>query len=64
MDASTLNYGRALMGDSLGFHIIFALFGVGIPLLLSLAEFLGLLRKDNDFYTMARRCGLPWVHYS
>jgi cytochrome d ubiquinol oxidase subunit I len=55
MDASTLNYGRALMGDSLGFHIIFALFGVGIPLLLSLAEFLGLLRKDNEFYTMARR---------
>lgn len=30
--------GRVLMGDSLGFHIIFALFGVGIPLMLLLGE--------------------------
>ena len=50
-----ISYGRTLMGDSLGFHILFALFGVGIPLIISLAELIGIWRKDNDFYTMAKR---------
>ena len=43
------------MGDSLGYHIMFALLGVGIPFLISLAELIGLAKKDNDFYLMARR---------
>lgn len=47
--------GRALMGDSLGFHIIFALLGVGLPLLVSLFEFLGIVRKDSALYATARR---------
>ena len=42
-----LSAGRVFMGDSLGFHILFALFGVGIPLLISLAEIIGILRKDS-----------------
>ncbi len=55
MDATV--YGRTLIGDSLGFHILFALLGVGIPLMLSLAELIGIVRKDRDFTTMARRWG-------
>ena len=47
--------GRAFMGMSLGFHIAIALFGVGVPLLLSLAELIGIARKDDDFVRMARR---------
>ena len=43
------------MGDSLGFHILFALFGVGIPLLISLAEIIGILRKDSTMYMLAKR---------
>ncbi len=55
MNGNSLSAGRVFMGDSLGFHILFALFGVGIPLLISLAELIGIFKKDNDFYTMARR---------
>jgi len=43
------------MGDSLGFHIIFALLGVGIPFLVSLAELLGILKKDSLYTMMAKR---------
>jgi cytochrome bd ubiquinol oxidase subunit I len=52
-------YGRVLMGDSLGFHIIFALFGVGIPLLIALAHAIAYFKKDNDFLLMARRWSFP-----
>src|SRR5258708_5760718 len=48
-------YGRTLMGDSLGFHIIFALLGVGIPFLVSLAEISGIIKKDQLFTIMAKR---------
>lgn len=50
-----LGYGRTLMGDSLGFHILFALLGVGIPLLVSVAEALSIIKKDPDYLTMAKR---------
>ncbi len=50
-----LSGGRVFMGDSLGFHILFALFGVGIPLLISLAELIGILKKDSTYYAMAKR---------
>jgi cytochrome d ubiquinol oxidase subunit I len=33
---------RALMGISLGFHIIYATIGVGLPLMLMIAEWLSL----------------------
>ncbi len=52
---STLIAARAFMGTTLAFHIFFALFGVGIPLLVSLAELIGIVRKDSDFTAMARR---------
>jgi cytochrome d ubiquinol oxidase subunit I len=50
-----LTQGRILMADSLGFHIIFALLGVGLPLLVCLAELIGLARRDPDFTAMAKR---------
>lgn len=46
---------RALMADSLGFHIIFALLGVGLPLVILLIEHLGLRRKDALILEHARR---------
>ena len=49
-----LDYGRTLMGDSLGFHIIFALLGVGIPFLISLFELIGILKKDESFIKIAK----------
>ncbi|GAB4252200.1 MAG: cytochrome ubiquinol oxidase subunit I [Thermoleophilia bacterium] len=45
---------RALMGMSLGFHIVYAALGIGIPLLLLLAEGISLKTGDEDYHRMAR----------
>src|SRR5947199_3359531 len=46
---------RLQMGTSLAFHIIFASLGVGLPLLLCIAEGLALWRKDATWMTLTRR---------
>ena len=46
---------RAQMGTSLVFHIIFSVLGVGLPLLLCIAEGLALWRKDPVWMTLAHR---------
>jgi cytochrome bd ubiquinol oxidase subunit I len=46
---------RALMGLSLGFHILYATIGVGLPLLLMLAEGIALRSGDDTYRQMARR---------
>jgi cytochrome d ubiquinol oxidase subunit I len=43
------------MGTSLGFHIVFAVLGVGMPLLMAVAEGLGLWRRDEVWMRLARR---------
>jgi cytochrome d ubiquinol oxidase subunit I len=48
---------RASMGTSLAFHMIFAALGVGLPVLLCLAEGLGLRRREAEWYALARRWG-------
>ncbi len=46
---------RATMGTSLGFHIVFAVLGVGMPLLMSVAEGLALWLRDETWMLLARR---------
>jgi cytochrome d ubiquinol oxidase subunit I len=46
---------RAIMGTSLGFHIVFAVLGVGMPLLMSIAEAIGIRRHDPAWTALARR---------
>ncbi|MGE5704531.1 MAG: cytochrome ubiquinol oxidase subunit I, partial [Clostridia bacterium] len=46
---------RILTSLTLGFHIIFAALGVGIPVMISIAEWLGIRRKDPMYTLMARR---------
>ncbi|HEX3629744.1 MAG TPA: cytochrome ubiquinol oxidase subunit I [Candidatus Dormibacteraeota bacterium] len=53
MDNVTL--ARATMGTSLAFHIVFAVLGVGMPLLMSVAEAIGLRRGDRFWLALARR---------
>src|SRR6202158_2906236 len=53
MDNATL--ARATMGTSLGFHIVFAVLGVGLPLLMCVAEGLALRRHDQAWMVLARR---------
>ncbi len=51
---SELMAARAQMGSSLAFHIIFAVFGIGMPLLLLIAEGLW-MRTGNDVYRQLAR---------
>lgn len=52
---SDLLAARAQMGTSLAFHIIFSALGVGLPLLLCIAEGLALKKKDPDWMLLTRR---------
>jgi cytochrome d ubiquinol oxidase subunit I len=54
MEQGVVNAARVLMGDSLGFHIIFVLFGLTLPILVSWFEFLGLKRKDQRLIEIAK----------
>ncbi|MCA2980208.1 MAG: cytochrome ubiquinol oxidase subunit I [Myxococcaceae bacterium] len=53
MDTTAL--ARAQMGLSLAFHIVFAAFGVGLPLLLVVAEALAARTRDERYRLLARR---------
>lgn len=52
---SNLLAARAQMGTSLAFHIVFAALGVGLPLLLCIAEGLALRKKDATWLALARQ---------
>lgn len=51
----TLLAARSQMGTSLIFHIVFSVLGVGLPLMLFLAEGLALWRKDATWLMLARQ---------
>lgn len=53
MDSVTLS--RALFGTSMAFHIIFATLGVGLPLMILLAELKYQKTKDADYELLAKR---------
>lgn len=46
---------RLLMGVSLGFHIIYATIGIGLPVMLMIAEWLSLRNDDEEWHLLARR---------
>lgn len=46
---------RMLTSMTLGFHIIFATIGVGVPVLISMAEYIGIKKKDAHYILLARR---------
>src|SRR6266581_4092628 len=52
---SNLMAARIQMGNSLGFHIIFSVLSIGMPLLLCIAEGLALWHKDPVWMAIARR---------
>ena len=52
---SSIVFGRMLMASSLAVHIVFAVTGIALPLLVSLAELLGIVRRDQHYTLMARR---------
>src|SRR5699024_5530129 len=52
---------RLLTTMTLGFHIIFATLGVGVPLMISISEFIGIRKKDPHYTMMARRWARGYV---
>ena len=50
---------RALMGISLGFHIIYVAFGIGFPLLLLISECLALKTENELYHQLARSWTRP-----
>lgn len=46
---------RALMGVSLAFHIVYATIGIGLPLMLMIAEGLAVKTGDGEWHDLARR---------
>lgn len=52
---SSVVFGRMLMASSLAVHIVFAVTGIALPLLVSAAELLGIVRRDEHYTLMARR---------
>ncbi|WP_100406369.1 cytochrome ubiquinol oxidase subunit I [Bacillus solitudinis] len=46
---------RMLFGSSMAFHIIFATLGVGITLMIFLAELMRVIRKDEEYGLLAKR---------
>jgi cytochrome bd ubiquinol oxidase subunit I len=54
MEQEGLHAARVLMGDSLGFHIIFVMFGLTLPILVSIFEFMGIRKKDQKLLAIAK----------
>ena len=50
---------RAQMATTLGFHIILACFGIALPSIVLLAEFIGLRRGNETAMKLARRSPAP-----
>lgn len=55
MNESSVFWSRALTELTLTFHIIFATIGVGIPLLILIAQYVGYKKNDIHYTMMARR---------
>ncbi|WP_090711255.1 cytochrome ubiquinol oxidase subunit I [Paenibacillus typhae] len=55
MAIDTVLWSRLLTGLTLTFHVIFATVGVGIPLMISIAEFIGIRKRDKHYSLMAKR---------
>ncbi|TFE03648.1 cytochrome ubiquinol oxidase subunit I [Jeotgalibacillus sp. R-1-5s-1] len=53
LDGVTLT--RLLTAATLMFHVIFATIGVGIPVMIAIAEFLGIKKNDPHYLLLARR---------
>ena len=49
-----LDYGRILFAFTLAVHSLFLIMGIGLALFISVAEFLGIRRKNEDYLRMAR----------
>ena len=52
---TSLQAARIQMAVSLGFHIVFAALGIGVPLMLLITEALAIRRHDDVWMALTRR---------
>ncbi|RJE87022.1 cytochrome ubiquinol oxidase subunit I [Paenibacillus sp. 1011MAR3C5] len=55
MEIDPVLWSRWLTGLTLTFHVIFATVGVSVPLMIAIAEFVGIRKKDPHYILMAKR---------
>lgn len=55
MDNSAVFWSRALTELTLSFHIVFATLGVGVPLMILIAQYVGYKKNDLHYTLLARR---------
>ena len=55
MENSAVFWSRALTELTLSFHIVFATLGVGVPLMILIAQYVGYKKNDIHYTLMARR---------
>ncbi|MFZ4453804.1 cytochrome ubiquinol oxidase subunit I [Salibacterium aidingense] len=61
MEYDAATFSRMLTGLTLGFHIIFATIGVGVPLMIAFAEWMGIRKNDEHYRLLARRWARGFV---
>ncbi|NHM29616.1 cytochrome ubiquinol oxidase subunit I [Neobacillus terrae] len=55
MELDSVSLSRMLTTMTLAFHIIFATIGVGVPVMISIAEWIGIRKNDAHYTLLARR---------
>lgn len=55
MELDSVMLSRMLTTMTLMFHIIFATIGVGVPIMIAIAEFIGIKKNDPHYQLLARR---------
>ncbi|PSL43599.1 cytochrome bd-I ubiquinol oxidase subunit 1 apoprotein [Salsuginibacillus halophilus] len=60
-EADPVMLSRILTGLTLAFHVIFATLGVGVPIMIALAEWMGIRRNDPHYTMLARRWARGFV---
>ena len=55
VNEDALFYSRILTELTLSFHIIYATIGVGIPLMIMIAQWIGIKKNDEHYILLARR---------
>jgi len=61
MGVDTVLWSKLVTGMTLGFHMIFATIGVGIPLMIAIAELTGIRKQDAHYALMAKRWARGFV---
>lgn len=61
MSIDTVLWSKLVTGMTLGFHAIFATLGVAIPLMIAIAEIIGIRKKDPHYILMAKRWSRGFV---